>query len=123
MDTFDSYAVLSNPKRVTIDPDTRYDCYNRYKMTQLLIEYINGRTNLVNLDTVANDIKVTPKHLLSYLSKKLGVSIQNNRISGKHSTEVLSILLIKYIQRYVLCANCRLPELVNKTCNVCGHGY
>lgn len=106
------------PKSVT-------DQFYRYKRDIIIIEYIhkNGvQTKLSNIDVIAKQLKVDIKDITSYFKKKLGVSlIQNIRIQGQIELKVLENNLEKYIEKYILCKNCRLPELNDMDCKACGY--
>ena len=100
------------------------DPYYRYKRDELIIsiEKKNGKqTKLVNIDIIQKQLKVKDDDLLNFIRKKLGVSQNKNIISGEKSVLELEKIIEKYINDYVLCKKCNLPELSENRCNACGY--
>lgn len=128
----DNLYAIEFPKggKVNIDP-FETDPFYRYKMSRLQIQYgiaNGGQTFLYNIMIVCNELKCSEKELVKFISKRLSTwSAKNKRgtyLSGTFSCETISDLLIKFIQKFILCPTCQLPELVpivkGKRCNACG---
>lgn len=113
------YSTQSVPKMVTIDPAASDDPFYRYKMPQLAITHCKNSTILNNLDNVSLALHCSSTAILKYLSTNIGTSAQVNEksLSGKHSTDKISKLIEEFINKYVLCSSCGLPELkYTRTC-------
>ncbi|CDJ43296.1 eukaryotic translation initiation factor 5, putative [Eimeria tenella] len=120
-------------------PRDREDPNYRYKMPKLLSK-IEGRgngirTNVYNMGEIARALKRPPMYPTKFFGCELGamVKFEENEekalINGAHSEEDLVAILDKFIQMYVLCGGCDLPEIditVKKgvlvcKCNACGY--
>lgn len=133
--------MTSQPQTLAIDPASQGDPFYRYKTRQLSVQTIgNGkmiRTSFTNLDDVAKDLKIPPPYIPHYMAKSIGAqakydgkkpAMQRGTISGEYPVNQLSDLLIKFIREFVLCPQCRLPELdygvrkdaVRARCRGCG---
>merc|ERR1712139_491094 len=98
----------------------------------------NGiKTCVVNMGDVARAIKRAPSVTTKWFGYELGAqSTYTNKegegersiINGAHDTVVFQTLFDKFIEKYVLCGNCKLPEIdmtVKKSmivakCKACG---
>jgi len=112
----------------------------RYKMAQMQLK-IEGRgngikTNIVNLDLVAKDLRVPPEYPLKFFGiekasqtkiTETGTGV-NAIVNGSFTEDQLRPVLDKFIEKYVLCQKCKLPEVVmcveknqvKGECNGCG---
>jgi uncharacterized Zn finger protein (UPF0148 family) len=109
-------------------PSSVKDAFYRYKreVIHLVQEHKNGvQSRLVNLEKIANQLKVSHDNLTKHLRKHLQCHIANGVIPGKMSVAAVEEALEVYIEEHVLCKRCRLPELVGAKgdvrCNACGH--
>lgn len=106
----------------------------RYKMPGLLLK-IEGRgngikTKIVNLIDIATALRVPPTYALKFLGHELGSQTNEGQqvINGSFTEPEMRKHLDKFIEKYVLCPNCKYPEMVLKikhgsvggTCNSCG---
>lgn len=120
-------------------PRDREDPNYRYKMPKLLSK-IEGRgngirTNVYNMGEIARALKRPPMYPTKFFGCELGamVKFEENEekalINGAHNEQDLVAILDKFIQMYVLCGGCELPEIditVKKgvllcKCNACGY--
>ncbi|KAL8451806.1 hypothetical protein Emag_002601 [Eimeria magna] len=120
-------------------PRDRDDPNYRYKMPKLLSK-IEGRgngirTNVYNMGEIARALKRPPMYPTKFFGCELGamVKFEENEekalINGAHNEQDLVAILDKFIQMYVLCGGCELPEIditVKKgvllcKCNACGY--
>ncbi|GIX62079.1 eukaryotic translation initiation factor 5, putative [Babesia caballi] len=111
----------------------------RYKMPRLQSR-IEGRgngikTNISNMGDIARALKRPPTYTTKFFGCELGAmskfeeAEEKALINGAHTERALTQILDKFIDMYVLCAECHLPEievLVKKgtlcaRCNACGH--
>ena len=114
------------------------DPYYRYKMPRLFSMKAgkgNGcYTILENLPDVTKAFNHPPSVVFKYMGNCIGTNTteSNWRINGHHTDDELFVILYKYINSFVICPNCGIPELLptiegkkkNKklilTCSACG---
>lgn len=120
-------------------PRDRDDPNYRYKMPKL-ISKIEGRgngirTNIANMGDIARSLKRPPMYPTKFFGCELGamVKFEENEekaiVNGAHKEKDLVTILDKFIEMYVLCPHCLLPEtdiIVKKgflicKCNACGN--
>merc|ERR1711920_314425 len=98
----------------------------------------NGpKTGILNMGDVARALKRDPVYITKFLGYDLGAqSSYTNKenegervvINGHHETHVFQDLVDKFIQKYVLCVGCNLPEIdmivkkgiIVAQCKACG---
>jgi len=115
----------------------------RYQMPALQLK-IEGKgngikTNIVNLVEVAKALRVPTEYPLKFLGHELG-SLTQYKENKENKNEIISIIngafideelkkhMDKFIEKYVLCPNCKYPEMVLRvrkekvcgSCNSCG---
>merc|ERR1712118_430812 len=92
------------------------------------------KTNMVNVCDIARSLKTNPAYITKFLGGELGAlssySEQEEKsiVNGAHETSTGQQLIDKFIDKFVLCPNCKLPEtdmLVKKGflmagCKACG---
>eukprot|EP01055_Gregarina_sp_Pseudo9_P000409 Gregarina_sp_Pseudo_9__408@NODE_1268_length_1728_cov_55_270574_g1192_i0_p1_GENE_NODE_1268_length_1728_cov_55_270574_g1192_i0NODE_1268_length_1728_cov_55_270574_g1192_i0_p1_ORF_typecomplete_len442_score118_38eIF5_eIF2B/PF01873_17/3_3e38W2/PF02020_18/1_5e04W2/PF02020_18/4_7e13TFIIF_alpha/PF05793_12/0_012RhoGAP/PF00620_27/0_027RNA_polI_A34/PF08208_11/0_091Borrelia_P83/PF05262_11/0_07TIMELESS_C/PF05029_13/0_11SOBP/PF15279_6/1_7Spore_coat_CotO/PF14153_6/15DDRGK/PF09756_9/23_NODE_1268_length_1728_cov_ len=110
----------------------------RYKMPKLKAK-IEGRgngikTNIMNMGDIARSLKRPPEYPTKFCGCELGSASKFEGAEGKaivngaHTEADLQLLIDKFIDKFVLCPNCRLPEVdlmvsknrVKGKCNACG---
>eukprot|EP01104_Vermistella_antarctica_P001740 TRINITY_DN1185_c0_g1_i1.p1 TRINITY_DN1185_c0_g1~~TRINITY_DN1185_c0_g1_i1.p1 ORF type:complete len:422 (-),score=136.35 TRINITY_DN1185_c0_g1_i1:263-1432(-) len=111
----------------------------RYKMPMLQTK-VEGRgngikTRLVNVQEVARSLKRPPTYPTKFFGCELGTvsrQVEKNNlfvINGSHDAATMSKLLDLFIEKYVLCSKCSLPETdlyvkngeIFAKCNACGN--
>eukprot|EP01095_Lingulamoeba_sp_RSL-Kostka_P009136 TRINITY_DN312_c0_g2_i3.p1 TRINITY_DN312_c0_g2~~TRINITY_DN312_c0_g2_i3.p1 ORF type:complete len:353 (-),score=135.72 TRINITY_DN312_c0_g2_i3:165-1223(-) len=115
------------------------DLSYRYKMPRMKIKVEgkgNGiKTRIVNMTDVATALHRKPEYVTKWFGCELGAQskcVAKDHLSvvnGKHDLAGLDPLLDAFIEKYVLCPKCKLPEtdlLVKKRiifsiCNACGN--
>jgi len=109
------------------------DPFYRYKMSKLIVEFSNGRTYIKNLDTIANELHRDLNLIIKFIKKKLGAHIihknGNYIITGKIEYVTLFNYIREFIEYFVLCSKCKLPETqyifdgknVYVKCNACSN--
>eukprot|EP01124_Arcella_intermedia_P005539 TRINITY_DN1327_c0_g1_i1.p1 TRINITY_DN1327_c0_g1~~TRINITY_DN1327_c0_g1_i1.p1 ORF type:complete len:189 (+),score=47.85 TRINITY_DN1327_c0_g1_i1:70-636(+) len=125
----------SNVKKLNV-PRNNIDPFYRYTMPALLTR-VEGRgkmikTVLVNLSDVAIALERSPEYILKFIGYELSTAVEskNNRfvVSGSRNSEELYEILDGFIEKYVLCSHCGLPETDMDTskdyiylyCRACG---
>lgn len=122
-------------------PSTCDDPQYRYKMPRLISKK-EGRGNgsktcINNMSDVARAIKRPPQYTTKWFGAELGAqSTYTNKegegeraiVNGHHDTPIFQTMLDKFIEKYVLCENCHLPEIdmfvkkgvIQAKCAACG---
>jgi translation initiation factor 2 beta subunit (eIF-2beta)/eIF-5 len=97
------------------------DVAYRYRRNELQITYIKNRTQLDNIELIAKQLHCLVKDITDYFRKKLCTCVKGNMLNGIFQVDDLEMHLDKFIEKYILCPVCHLPELNNKKqCNACG---
>lgn len=110
----------------------------RYKMPPI-IGKVEGRGNgiktaLPNMTTLAFSLHRDPAEVTKFFGTELGAQTTWNPeteraiVNGAHTTKDLQTNVFKYVEKFVLCPACRLPETVYKfkagvifhSCSACG---
>jgi translation initiation factor 2 beta subunit (eIF-2beta)/eIF-5 len=114
--------------------------YNyRYKMQPINVKlggFGNGMyTTINNMEEVSNAINTPSEIIYKYFAFALGSSFneKKNTLTGHHTNKILQEMLYQYINSFVICSLCGIPELtysLNKisskkfdlicTCSACG---
>jgi len=122
-------------------PSTNTDPQYRYKMPRLVTK-IEGRGNgiktcIANMGDVGRALKRPPQYTTKWFGNELGALSSYSKkegegeraiVNGAHDPAVFQILLDKFIDKYVLCENCHLPEIdmivkkdaIKAKCMACG---
>jgi len=114
------------------------DVYYRYRMPVLQAK-VEGKGNGIktvvdNMSDISKAIDRPPEWVTKFMGFELGLLTkcdpEQNRyvVNGKHDPEALAKCLDKFIERYVLCKQCRNPEtdltvkgeIINSKCRACG---
>lgn len=92
------------------------DPFYRYKMQKLKISKQKNKTIVENIDQICKELYRDPQLLIDYYKKRFGIAIiyKNNIVSITAKFDDLEDKLNKglheFIEYYVLCSKCRLPE-------------
>lgn len=71
----------------------------------------NGiKTKLCNIENIAEALNRNVDNLCKYFSYQLNCAEKRRILKGKHSKGILDKTLEKYINDYVLCGKCKIPE-------------
>tara|TARA_B110000902_G_C13933705_1_gene446972 strand:- start:11 stop:541 length:531 start_codon:yes stop_codon:yes gene_type:complete len=112
----------------------------RYRMPILEINQTgsgkNSHTILTNIKDIAISLGQSDIIIPKFIGFKLGTNVdnKNNSIKGHYTIETLQTEIFDYINRFVICGNCTIPELipelekiskkkkqVNFKCSACGN--
>ena len=125
----DSSKMLNIPSTIK-DPNYRYKMPKIIAMTQG--SGGNVKTKLENYRELAHALTVPQNYPLKFIGMELGTQtdIKNEvqLINGSHAADKLQTLLDKFIEKYVLCPKCKLPEIrifikseqIRCKCRACG---
>eukprot|EP00616_Rhizochromulina_sp_CCMP1243_P013790 CAMPEP_0118974144 /NCGR_PEP_ID=MMETSP1173-20130426/11098_1 /TAXON_ID=1034831 /ORGANISM="Rhizochromulina marina cf, Strain CCMP1243" /LENGTH=198 /DNA_ID=CAMNT_0006923853 /DNA_START=128 /DNA_END=721 /DNA_ORIENTATION=+ len=127
-------ASIINIQGTTPVEDPEY----RYKMPSI-IGKVEGRGNgiktaIPNMTQVALALHRDPGEVTKFFGCELGAQTtwvqdtERSIVNGAHTTSDLQNNLFKYIEKFVLCPNCRLPEtdykvrsgVIYSACGACG---
>ncbi len=111
------------------------DPYYRYKMDNIIIVYGghgNGVFTIINnCDQISKSINTPNEILIKYLSYHLNSNYNEKKKSftGHHTYENINSGLFNYINSFVICTDCSIPELfyslnnnnVHSKCSACGN--
>lgn len=114
------------------------DIYYRYKMPYLTIK-VEGKGNgiktvLTNISDIAKSLSRSSTYITKYFEYELGTQSHFDKkddryiINGEHRLDTLQNLIHTFIQKFVLCSNCKNPETffivkklkIIKQCKSCG---
>ena len=105
----------------------------RYRMSKLKITISgagNGiKTVLINIHDIESELYREKYEICKYLSIVCNTNFKKNILNGKFTESYLQDKIYDYIDAYVLCATCKLPETKYKIskksiyhkCHACGH--
>jgi translation initiation factor 5 len=123
---------------VNIGGDSR-DMNYRYRMP-VLVTKVEGRGNgiktvIVNMVDIAKALHIHPAYPTKFFGIELGaqskfnVATERAIVNGCHQAGDLQKILERFVQQFILCPNCKLPELkmsvksasIKIECAACGH--
>lgn len=110
----------------TININGSDDPFYRYKMRVLYTQVVGKgkmiKTALLNVDEVAKDLKVNPAYLTVYLGYEFQCKStfepkkperERASLSGTREASQLCVLMKKFIDEFVMCPRCQLPEVTH----------
>jgi translation initiation factor 5 len=106
------------------------DINYRYKMEKISLTncgYGNGLYTIINnMDNIGKSINTPSEILYKYLASILGSAFNDKKksLTGMHSVETIQQHIYDYINKFVICPNCNIPELMykienKKVCSSC----
>lgn len=101
------------------------DQFYRYKRSSVEVTYRatgKGHTKIENIKQISHELQTEPGNLIKYLKKQLNATFDKEGIiHAKVDKEKIETEIDKYIDLYVLCPRCKLPEYHAGYCNACGY--
>lgn len=103
-------------KKINICGETQNtDSFYRYKREQTKLNSIKNKLQIINIDSIANDINRDVKLLINFLKTYFGINFEykENILSTtnkKLSVNDFEIAINIFIEYFVLCPQCDLPE-------------
>jgi translation initiation factor 5 len=110
---------MNNPFAQSLNIGGVEDAYYRYKMPKMEThtESKNGGTTIIdNIDGIALKLgRDSKKDLVKYFKKHLSCNVSYDKKKGlvipaKKEIEELTSILESYINKYVICPICKVPE-------------
>lgn len=121
------YVTGSKPLTISLQPS---DLTSRYKCVQLQITHTGKnkmlKTVFSNVETVAKLMKVQADQIVKFIGYELNTQckiekeIDQSYVSGHYDVSRLSDIMEKFINLFVLCRTCALPEVIYKFSNTKG---
>lgn len=110
----------------TIPMKKTSDIFYRYQMPEIEILFIHKKTQLCNLNEISKSINIKDSNILfKYISKKLNTmgQVKNDLyfISGNFDKTIIQNIIYDYINSFLLCKTCNIPEIQNGKCLACGN--
>ena len=110
------------------------DPFYRYKMEKVNITNKgcgNGLLTVINnLDNISKSINTPPEILSKYIATSVGSNYNEKKktINGCHTQDKIQEAIYNYINDFVICNNCNIPELnftlssniLESKCSACG---
>jgi len=111
------------------------DDFYRYKMNRVNISNKgngNGQFTIINnLEEISKTINTPCEILYKYIANDLGSSFNEKKksLTGTHTQETIQNSIFKYINDFVICTKCGIPEInytlkdknnVESKCSACG---
>ncbi len=88
--------------------------HERLELPRLQHSTIGMRTIIYNFKEIANALNRDPQHLLKFLTGEMATAatMQESRVifQGKFSQETLGRLIHRYVESFVICPVCKLPD-------------
>lgn len=106
------------------------DPFARYKFTQPILNHVKQRTIIINANQIAKDLNISSKTLTRFIGIELGTISKCDsstiQLNGAHSTMTIVTIIRKYINLFMMCPKCHIPELVptkdgQLSCNACSY--
>ena len=86
----------------------------RLELPKLHYAKIGMRTVIYNFKEIADALNRDPQHLVKYLTREMATAatMQESRVifQGKFSSETLGRLIQRYMENFVVCPVCKLPD-------------
>jgi translation initiation factor 2 subunit 2 len=88
--------------------------HERLELPRLHLSVIGMRTIVYNFKEIADALNRDPQHVLKYLTREMATAAttQESRVifQGKFSAETLQRLIQRYMENFVVCPVCKLPD-------------
>jgi len=113
------------------------DPFFRYKRHEIESRNKFSITYITNLKQIAKDLNVSHLYLIKHFGQDFNTMSKFNsdtnelQINGIHSSDLLEKSLNRFIDQYIICFNCHLPEVdylpkknyLGASCSSCGHRH
>lgn len=110
------------------------DPFYRYQMSQINLKHETNFTLITNIEVIANELKRDVNSIMKFLGSSFGTQSKFDKkrncgsLQGPFTIEKIQSELQKYINEFVLCLQCGLPETtfekkqkkLYSKCSACG---
>jgi len=108
---YDYEELLKRARSQIPDVSSKHE---RLELPRLRQSVIGMRTIIYNFKEIADALNRDPQHLLKYLTREMATAatMQESRVifQGKFSSETLGRLIQRYVENFVVCPVCKLPD-------------
>jgi translation initiation factor 2 subunit 2 len=108
---YDYEELLKRARSQIPDVSSKHE---RLELPRLRQSVIGMRTVIYNFKEIADALNRDPQHLLKYLTREMATAatMQESRVifQGKFSSETLGRLIQRYMENFVVCPVCKLPD-------------
>jgi len=108
---YDYEELLKRARSQIPDVSSKHE---RLELPRLRQSVIGMRTIIYNFKEIADALNRDPQHLLKYLTREMATAatMQESRVifQGKFSSETLGRLIQRYMENFVVCPVCKLPD-------------
>jgi translation initiation factor 2 subunit 2 len=108
---YDYEELLKRARSQIPDVSSKHE---RLELPRLRQSVIGMRTVIYNFKEIADALNREPQHLLKYLTREMATAatMQESRVifQGKFSSETLGRLIQRYMENFVVCPVCKLPD-------------
>lgn len=118
-----------------ININSSNDIFYRYKMEKVnIMNKGNGNglyTIINNLENIAKTINTPEEILYKYIATSVGSNYNDKKksINGSHTQDKIQESIYNYINDFVICSNCSIPEIIfvlnnnilESKCSACGN--
>jgi len=108
---YDYEELLKRARSQIPDVSSKHE---RLELPRLRQSVIGMRTIVHNFKEIADALNREPQHLLKYLTREMATAatMQEARVifQGKFSQETLGRLIQRYMENFVVCPVCKLPD-------------
>jgi len=108
---YDYEKLLKKARSQIPDVSSKHE---RLELPRLRQSVIGMRTIIYNFKEISDALNRDPQHLLKYLTREMATAatMQESRVifQGKFSQETLGRLIQRYMENFVLCPICKLPD-------------
>lgn len=114
---------------MSINIGNSIDPFYRYQRPISIVKIINGKTKIINLINIADALQTKVIYILYFIQLEKSTSVTNTgEIKMIMAQSEIEILINKFINLYIICSECKLPELDIKQnnkklyycCRACG---
>lgn len=86
------------------------DPFYRYQMPLPILTLVKKKTQITNLEDLAKSLDRPTNMIMEFFKLLFSCSVKNNNINKKVTQEDVLDGLRIFIEHYVLCPQCKLPE-------------
>ena len=90
------------------------DPYYRYTMDKIKMEKRKNVNVITNINNISKDLDRDPEMIILYIKKKLSIPLIYKKkeiiINSMIKSDEITNILYEFIEYFVLCGRCKLPE-------------
>lgn len=120
-----------NELKMSVNIGNVKDPFYRYTRPVSVVTHKSGKTTITNLLEIAKALQTNSLYILHYIKLKKSVAVTSSGdIKSVIHQKDIEELINEFIDKYILCSKCNLPETIIKStdkkklyfcCNACGN--